>query len=98
MFDTDAGSGLIDRNPNKPAQPDASEMARRRRRFHAYERDKEREQKEQRQARRYYHGKQWTDEETRRLQARKQPIVTDNRIGRKIDFLVGVEQRTAWSC
>jgi hypothetical protein len=93
MFDTDAGSGLIDRNPNKPAQPDASEMARRRRRFHAYERDKEREQKEQRQARRYYHGKQWTDEETRRLQARKQPIVTDNRIGRKIDFLVGVEQR-----
>lgn len=68
-------------------------MARRRRRFHAYERDKEREQQEQRQHRRYYHSKQWTDEELRRLKARGQPPITDNRIGRKIDFLVGVEQR-----
>lgn len=45
------------------------------------------------QARRYYHGKQWTDEEKRELKRRRQPVVTDNRVKRKVDFLVGVEQR-----
>ena len=64
-----------------------------RRRFRAFEENKERELQEQREHRRYYHAKQWTEEETRALKSRGQPIITDNRIGRKIDFLVGVEQR-----
>ena len=64
-----------------------------RRRFRAFEENKERELQEQREHRRYYHAKQWTEEETRALKARGQPIITDNRIGRKVDFLVGVEQR-----
>ena len=61
--------------------------------FYAYERDKEREQAEAREARRYYHGLQWSDEELAKLKSRRQPVVTSNRIKRKVDFLVGVEQR-----
>jgi len=41
----------------------------------------------------YYHDKQWTDAEKRKLKKRNQPEVVDNLIKRKIDFLVGVEQR-----
>lgn len=44
-------------------------------------------------ASRYYHGKQWTDAEIRELKKRRQPVTTKNRIKRKVDFLVGVEQR-----
>lgn len=41
----------------------------------------------------YYDGKQWTDEEIAKLQKRKQPVVTINRIKPKIDFLKGQEQQ-----
>lgn len=41
----------------------------------------------------YYDGKQWTDSERRRLEARKQPVVTYNRIQRKVDFLSGLEKQ-----
>jgi len=41
----------------------------------------------------YYHDKQWTDAEKRKLKKRNQPEVVDNLIKRKVDFLVGVEQR-----
>lgn len=49
---------------------------------------------EQRQARHYYHGDQLTKEEVAVLKARKQPIVISNRIGRKIDGIVGLLERT----
>lgn len=75
-----------------PTQPQGS-LAEKRRKFRAYETNKERELREAQQARRYYHGKQWTDDEIARLNKRGQPVITDNRIARKIDFLVGVEQR-----
>lgn len=52
------------------------------------------EYEEQRSARHYYHGAQWTADEIRVLRARKQPIVTFNRIGRKIDQIVGLVQRS----
>lgn len=41
----------------------------------------------------YYDGFQWTPEETATLQRRKQPVITINRIKRKIDAMVGIEQR-----
>jgi hypothetical protein len=59
----------------------------------AWEQAKQREIFEQYMASRYYHGKQWTDAELRELKRRRQPITTKNRIKRKVDFLVGVEQR-----
>jgi hypothetical protein len=51
------------------------------------------EYEEQRQARHYMHGAQWTPEEIEVLRKRRQPIVTFNRIGRKIDSIVGMVQR-----
>jgi len=41
----------------------------------------------------YVDGKQWTDAEIEALKKRKQPIITINRMKRKIDFLKGVEKR-----
>ncbi len=37
---------------------------------------------------------QWTDDEKRVMQKRGQPVVTSNRIKRKVNFLRGMEQRT----
>ena len=73
-----------------PAKPDIEQK---RRKFRAYETNKQREMDESQEARRYYHGKQWTEEERETFRKRHQPVITDNRISRKIDFLVGIEQR-----
>src|SRR5687767_5462747 len=48
---------------------------------------------EQIDARRYYHGSQYTSEQIRALRRRKQPIMTFNRVGRKIDGVVGTLER-----
>ena len=52
--------------------------------------------KEQQDARRYYHGAQWTDKQIKAFNKRRQPVVTYNRIGRKINAVVGLleKQRT----
>lgn len=71
----------------------APDIQRKMTRFRAWERAKRDEISEQREARQYYHSKQWTDTEIRVLKDRNQPVVTSNRIKRKVDFLVGVEQR-----
>lgn len=42
----------------------------------------------------YYDGKQWTPEEEQALKRRKQPVVTYNRIQRKVDYLSGMERQT----
>lgn len=75
------------------ATPPASDLSRKKRWFRAWEDNKRDELIEQREARRYYHDKQWTDEEIARLKKRGQQPTVRNRIKRKIDFLVGVEQR-----
>lgn len=46
--------------------------------------------KEQQDARRYYHGSQWTAEQLKALRKRKQPPVTYNRVARKINGTVGI--------
>jgi hypothetical protein len=48
---------------------------------------------ESKQARHYYHGAQWTPEEIEILRKRRQPIITINRVGRKIDQIVGLITR-----
>lgn len=45
---------------------------------------------EQIDARRYYHGSQYTQEQITSLRKRRQPIMTFNRVNRKIDGVVGV--------
>ena len=51
------------------------------------------EYEEQKQSRHYYHGAQWTPEEIEVLRKRRQPVITFNRINRKIDSIVGMVQR-----
>lgn len=41
----------------------------------------------------YYDNKQWTAAEIATLERRKQPVVTYNRIQRKVDFLSGLERQ-----
>ncbi len=48
---------------------------------------------EQIDARRYYHGSQWTAEQIKVMGQRKQPVMTFNRVGRKIDGVVGLIER-----
>lgn len=48
---------------------------------------------EQKEARRYYHGAQWSAEDIRILRKRHQPIITFNRINRKINGIVGLVER-----
>lgn len=59
----------------------------------AYLENKNEEIKEQQNARRYYHGAQWTDKQIKAFNERKQPVVTYNRIGRKINAVVGLLER-----
>lgn len=54
---------------------------------------KELEIEEQQQGRHYYHGAQYTAREIEILRNRRQPIITYNRMGRKIDSIVGLVQR-----
>lgn len=58
-----------------------------------YLNNKQEEVAEQKDARRYYHGSQWTEEQIKTLNKRKQPVVTFNRIARKINGVVGLIER-----
>lgn len=88
MHIVETASGAANGKPQEPA-----DITRKQRWFRAYETNKAREMSEQRTARQYYHDRQWTDEEVERLKKRGQQATVRNRIKRKIDFLVGVEQR-----
>jgi hypothetical protein len=48
---------------------------------------------EQQNARRYRHGAQWTAEQVKTLNDRRQPVVTFNKIGPKIDGIVGLVEK-----
>jgi len=67
--------------------------ATRKKQYLSYLEQKNEEIKEQQEARRYYHGAQLTDEQIKKLRARKQPPVIYNRIGRKINAVVGLLER-----
>lgn len=64
-----------------------------RRAFNDYLFTKREEIDEQKDARRYYHGSQWTSEQLNALKKRRQPAMTFNRIARKIDGVVGLIER-----
>lgn len=77
-------------------QPDAAEywdIGKLKKSYTEYLSNKRDEIEEQKDARRYYHGAQWTDAQIKILKKRKQPISTVNRIGRKIDGVVGLLER-----
>ncbi|MBX3583562.1 MAG: hypothetical protein KF810_16880 [Rhizobiaceae bacterium] len=64
-----------------------------RRAYNDYLGNKRAEIDEAKDARRYYHGAQWTEKQIKVLRARNQPVHTDNVISRKIDGVVGVLER-----
>jgi len=61
--------------------------------YTSYLDNKQEEIAEQKNARRYYHGSHWTDEQIKALNKRKQPVVTFNRIARKLNGVVGLIDR-----
>ena len=54
---------------------------------------KQLEIEEQQIARRYRHGAQWTSDQIKTFNDRKQPVVTYNKIGPKIDGIVGTVEK-----
>ncbi|MBR0868922.1 cell envelope integrity protein TolA [Bradyrhizobium tropiciagri] len=64
-----------------------------RRQYNDYAASKDAEAREMVDSRHYYHGDQWTKHEIEQLRRRKQPVVTSNRIVRKIDAVVGLVER-----
>lgn len=54
---------------------------------------KREEIEEQQHARQYRHGAQWTTHQVEVFNKRMQPVVTYNRIGRKVDAIVGLMQK-----
>lgn len=78
---------------DRPERKEPDAISRKMKWFRAFEQNKQAEMNEAREARQYYHDKQWTDSEINRLRARGQQATVRNRIKRKIDFLVGIEQR-----
>src|SRR5215204_4056555 len=61
--------------------------------FDDYLDNKQAEINEQKESRRYRHGAQWTPKQIETFNLRKQPVVTYNRIGRKIDSVIGLIER-----
>jgi hypothetical protein len=62
--------------------------------FEASEQASQDARAESEQARDYYDSKQLTDDERRALRKKKQPPVIINRIGRKVDYLRGLERQS----
>lgn len=81
----------------KPVEPkkagDYWDLGRCKKAYTEYLGQKRDEIEEAKDARRYYHGSQWTAAQIKVLKKRKQPISTVNRIGRKIDGVVGLLER-----
>jgi hypothetical protein len=64
-----------------------------RRQYTDYLGSKSAEIEEAQESRRYRHGLQWGEREIRRLRQRGQPVVTFNRVSRKINAVVGLLER-----
>ncbi|MBS1725038.1 MAG: hypothetical protein JSS66_19025 [Armatimonadetes bacterium] len=75
------------------AEDDGLSLVALRKQFTDFASVKLREIDEAREAWRYYHGQQWTDEQIKVLRRRGQPVITFNRLARKINGLVGVVQK-----
>lgn len=61
--------------------------------FLSYLDTKTEEISEQKDSRRYYHGAQWTAEQIKEFRKRRQPVVTYNRVARKINAIIGLLER-----
>ena len=76
-----------------PMPADGVDVARLRQQYEDFTSSKWAEIEEQRQARHYYHNDQFTAAEIKELRRRNQPIITRNKIDRKINGVVGLIER-----
>ena len=89
-----AGRGPADLTETSKERPDGSwTLEKCIKAYDTYLNNKTLEIQEQQNARRYRHGTQWTADQIKTLNDRKQPIVTYNKIGRKVDGIVGLVER-----
>lgn len=79
--------------PNAAAVSSSADHAGLKKKYLNYLDNKSEEIREQQDARRYYHGSQYTAAQIKVLNKRRQPVVTYNRIGRKINAVVGLLER-----
>ena len=79
--------------PSTSEEPKGLGVERLKRQYIDYLSTKREEIDEQQDSRRFRHGSQWTAEQEKELKARKQPVVTVNRISRKIHGVIGVLSR-----
>ncbi len=77
----------------RPGYPAGRSLARLKQDYLSYLDGKRAEIDEQQEARRYYHGAHWTAKRIKTLNQRKQPVVTYNRMARKINAVVGLLER-----
>lgn len=61
--------------------------------FEEFDRETESGRGESEKCRDYYDHKQWTDAEIAKLRARRQPVITVNRIKPKVDYMLGMERQ-----
>lgn len=80
-------------SPAAPGAGDYLSLEKLKKQYLAYLSDKRAEIEEQKEARRYRHGSQYSSEQVAVLRKRKQPIVTYNEIGRKINGTIGTIER-----
>lgn len=85
-----AGSGTASADGDKGSYLSVDKL---KKQYYDYLGAKTAEVEEARSARHYYHGDQWTEAEIAVLQRRKQPVVTSNRIERKINAVVGIVEK-----
>lgn len=93
-FPTDTMQAATPNLPDKKEEaPDYHDVARLKRQYYDFLGAKDAEITEARESRHYYHGDQWTADEIKKLKDRRQPVVTSNRIVRKVDAIVGLVER-----
>jgi hypothetical protein len=94
--DYSTGGGQTAGNVSGPVEPSTTgywPLSRLKRAYLDYTDNKRDEILEQQDARRYRHGSQYTNEQTKVYNKRKQPIVTYNRIAPKINGVVGLIEK-----
>jgi hypothetical protein len=96
--DYSTGGGQSAGNVSGPVEPKSDQtgywpLSRLKRAYLDYTDHKRGEILEQQDARRYRHGSQYTDEQTKTYNKRKQPIVTYNRIAPKVNGVVGLIEK-----
>lgn len=83
----------ISASEERGGRKDYWSLAKCKRAYTEYLSSKRAEIDEQQEARRYRHGAHWTAKQIEVLNKRRQPVVTYNRIGRKIDGIVGLVEK-----